>query len=235
MTKNVTKTSKTKKATKSTKVSPRVKAAADGKYLELRIGIRNYVRKHFEDWNPDTVEEIEQSVQVFAYETILSLAKKNRLHDAFATTIAQYGIKKHMTGRPGGLPSNSTDVLGERCKYLRRVKVSNHGLCENVADTFQSEATVVDGRYPVHRTVALRIDFFETWYRQQTPKDQIIIRELAMGHTTTEVAQANGISMGRVSQLRKAYAKSWYEFISDPKDKPDLLEELKALADKEST
>jgi len=215
---------------KTTKVTPHTKEEADAKYHSLRIGIRNYVKKTFEDRDPNFIEEIEQSVQVFAYESILSLAKKGRLCDAYATILAQFGIRKHLTGRPGGLRSNSRDVFGEMCKYLGRSKIKHYGLAENITDSFESESTANDGRYPIHRTVALKIDFFENWFAHQTPKDQEIIRLLAYGETTGDVAKKYNVSPAMVTYWRRKYEKSWNEFISDPKEKPDLLDELRELA-----
>ena len=216
-----------------TAFTPQTIAEADAKYLELRIGIRNYVRKVFEDRDPNTIDEIEQSVQVFSWESIRSLARKGRLCDAYATVLANYGIRKHCSGRVGGLPSNSRDVLSELCKYLNRAKVRHYGLCENITDSFESEATANDGRYPIHRTVALRIDFFQTWLARQTPRDQQIIKDMAYGETTNDLARKYGVSAACISQYRRKYANSWYEFINPKEDDDtDFVEELKKLADK---
>ena len=220
----------TKVTKKNVNISETILKQAHAKYEELRIGIRNYVHKVFDGWDYDRVEEIEQSVQAYAYEAILSLAPKGRLCDAYATVLAQYGIRRHMVGRPGGLSQSATDVTSPRCQYLGRARVVNYGCAYGIADTFQSEATITDGRYPVHRTVALRIDFFETWLNRQTPRDQQIIKDMAYGETTNDLARKYGVSAASISCYRKKYANSWYEFISDPKDKPDLLDELKELA-----
>ena len=215
---------------KAAKVTPQTDAEADAKYVELAPGIRNYVRKRFEECrDPNSLDELVQSVQVYSWESIRSLARKGRLCDAYATVLANYGIRKYLTGRVGGIPSNSTDVLGERCKYLNRAKVKNYGLCEHVTDSFESEATANDGRYPVHRTVGLKIDFFENWLTKQTPRDQRIIKDMAMGETTNDLARKYGVSAASISQYRRKYAESWYAFI-DPKEETDFVEELKELA-----
>ena len=229
-TKAITKTAKSKKVTK---ISQSILKKAHAKYEELRMGIRNYVRKVFDGRDPDFVEEIEQSVQVYSYESILSLAQKGRLCDAYATTLAQYGIRRYMVGRPGGLRQSSTDVTSPRCQYLGRSKVKHYGLCEHIADTFQSEATVVDGRYPVHKTVALRIDFFETWLANQSRRDQEIIKDMAYGETTNDLAMKYGVSAASISCYRRKYADSWYAFINPP-EKTDWIEELRELAAKEA-
>lgn len=119
--------------------------------------------------------------------------------------------------------------MAEHCQLLGRVKVHNAGLADHIADTFESEATAVDARYPVHKTVQLRIDFFQTWLRSQTDRDQQIIRDLAMDETTGDVAKKYGVSPASISQYRRRYADSYYSFINLAEE-TDLLEELRNLA-----
>ena len=219
--------------TKDTKNTPNTIAEADAKFLELMPGIRNYVQIAYSNRNRNATEDAEQSVLFYALTAIRSLAAKGRLEDAHPTILAGYGLRRHRIGRVGGVRENCRDVLAERCQHLRRTEVLHQGLCEHIADTFQSEATVVDGRYPVHRTVALRIDFFETWLAKQTPRDQQIIKDMAYGETTNDLARKYGVSAASISQYRRKYEKSWNEFIN-PKEDTDLIDELKELADKEA-
>jgi transposase-like protein len=72
------------------------------------------------------------------------------------------------------------------------------------------------------------MDFFEGWYQQQSPRDREIIRDLAMGETTADVAKKYGVSPGAVSQWRRKYAESWQKFI-DPPEKTDIIDDLKDL------
>jgi len=46
--------------------------------------------------------------------------------------------------------------------------------------------------------VQFKIDFFEGWLPQQSPRDQEIILDLAKGHTTGEVAKKHGVSDGAI-------------------------------------
>ena len=90
-------------------------------------------------------------------------------------------------------------------------------------ENFLSDATIVDRKYPVDRTVKLRIDF-ENWFANQTARDQEIINDMAYGETTSDLAKKYKVSAPSISCYRKKYADSWYEFICDSKDKPDLKE-----------
>ena len=203
---------------------------ADDRFLEMFPIIKRQAQRAFSGYNADKRDEAVQGVSVLALEMTRSLAASGRLHEAYPTTIAKFAVGKYREGRIG-VPSSSTDAMAESCRHLGRSTVKHYGLAENIADTFESEATATDGRYPVHRTVGFKIDFFETWLASQTPKNQAIIRDLAMGYTPGEIATKHGISMARVSQLRKQYEKDWNAFI-DPKEERDFIDELRELAAK---
>jgi hypothetical protein len=107
--------------------------------------------------------------------------------------------------------------MSQFCQSLGRAKVKHYGICENIADTFESEATATDARDPPDRMVQFRMDFFEGWYHQQSPKDQQIIKDLAMGSTQSEVAKKHGLTSACIAWYRKKYAESWDTFIKDRK------------------
>jgi hypothetical protein len=63
--------------------------------------------------------------------------------------------------------------------------------------------------------VQMKMDY-EGWYHLQSPRDQKIIADLAMGETTNAVARKFGVSAGLISIKRKNFAKSWNAFINAP-------------------
>ena len=97
----------------------------------------------------------------------------------------------------------------------------NYGLAENISDSFESEATATDARYPVDRTVQFKMDFFEGWFQQQTPKHKEIIRLLALGNIQV------GVSPTCICQYQKRFRASWNEYIADKKgtDKKEAAKE----------
>lgn len=211
------------------KKSVPTKEQIEAKFLELMPTITKIARHAFKEYDADRRDDAVQSVLVKAFQNIQGLAEQDRLDDAYVSPIARFAVKAHKTGRIGGLPQNSTDVMAEHCRWLGRSTVKNFGLATDIADSFESEATATDARYPVHKTVQLKMDFFENWYRQQSPRDREIICDLAMGETTGDVAKKYGVSPGAASQWRRKYADSWYSFIN-PAEETDLIEELRALA-----
>ena len=200
------------------------------KFLELLPGITNYAKRAFHGYDHGRRDDAVSEVIAWAFVNIKQLAEAGRLDEAFATPIATFAIGRYRAGRRVGAGQNSTDVTSPHCQLLGRSRVLNAGLADHIADSFESEATAVDARYPVHRTAQLRIDFFQTWLKQQSHRDQQIIRDLAMGETTNDVAKKYGFSAGRISQLRRSYAESWYAFINPVKE-TDLIEELRELAE----
>lgn len=189
------------------------------KFLELLPAITATAKRAFRMYDPDRRDDAVQSVVVAAFQNIKQLAANGKLDEAFATPLAVYGIKGYRCGRIGGVSQSSTDVFAERCRWLNRSKVVNYGIAEGISDTFESEASAVDARYPVHRVVEFRIDFFETWLKTRSERDQKVIGEMAMGATTGEIAKKYGVSPGAVSQWRKRFADSWNEFINPAKNK----------------
>lgn len=199
------------------------------KFLELMPKIIKIAKHAFKEYDADRKEDAVQSVLVTAFHNVKLLAEQGRLDDAFATPIAWYAVKAHKCGRIGGVPQNSTDVFGERCRWLGRSTIKNYGLATEITDSFESEATAADARYPVHKTVQLKMDFFENWFRQQTPRDQEAMKMLAIGEATGDVAKHFGVSPGAVSQWRRRFADSWFAFIN-PAEETDFIEELRTLA-----
>ncbi len=202
------------------------------KFMLLMPRLCKIASHFFKEYDADKRDDAMQSVLVTAFEIMKQLAEKGRLEDAYANPIAKYAIGRYREGRLGGLPSCSADVFGERCRWLGRSSIKHFGLATEIADSFESEATVTDARYPVQRQVQFKMDFMENWYRQQTPKDQEIIRDLARGETTNDVSRKFGLSAARISQLRRKYSDSWYAFINPVvEDETNFIDELKELAD----
>lgn len=206
----------------------------NARFLTLLPGIKSYAWRAFQDYGHDRRDDAVGEVVAWAFVLVKQLAEQGRLDEAFATPIAMYAIKRYREGRRVGSGQNSTDVTSPHCQLLGRAKIRNAGLARHIADSFESEASAADARYPVHKIVQLRIDFFQTWLMQQSQRDQEIIRDLARGETTNDVSRKHGVSAGLISQYRRRYAESWYSFIN-PAEEVDLMEELQALAAEEET
>ena len=61
---------------------------------------------------------------------------------------------------------------------------------------------------------AFRIDFND-WLRKLSRRDRRIIARLARGERACAVAERFGLSQGRISQIRRAFAENWNRFLGD--------------------
>jgi hypothetical protein len=188
------------------------------KFLEMMPVIIKSAKHAFADYSPDKRDEATQNILCWSFLNLKNLAASGKLHDVHPRPIAKFAIGRHHEGRSFGTVTSSGDVMSSYCRSLGRVHtVKNYGICENIADTFESEVSATDARYPPDRVVQFKIDFHEGWLQQQTPKDKEIIRLLASGETPSNTARLVGVSPACINQYQKRYAKSWNEFIKDKK------------------
>jgi hypothetical protein len=189
------------------------------KFLEMMPVITKSALHAFADYNPDKRAEAVQNILCWAFLNLKNLAASGKLHDAHSRPIAKFAIGRHHEGRSFGTVTSSTDVMSSYCKSLGRVHtVKHYGLAENIADTFEGEASATDGRYPPDRIVQFRMDFYEGWLQQQTTKDKEIIRLLAVGERPSDVARKVGVSPACINQYQKRSRASWNADISDKKE-----------------
>jgi hypothetical protein len=69
----------------------------------------------------------------------------------------------------------------------------------------------LDRRGRVDEQAAFNIDF-PAWLATLPAVKRRVAEKLARGHGTGEAARVTGVSAGRVSQLRRELADSWFDF-----------------------
>jgi hypothetical protein len=72
-------------------------------------------------------------------------------------------------------------------------------------------------RSPVDEQVCFRLDF-PRWLVRLGERRRRIAQDMALGHRTADLAQAYGVSQGRISQLRREFYLDWTLFCADPAD-----------------
>jgi hypothetical protein len=70
---------------------------------------------------------------------------------------------------------------------------------------------IADRRASIPDVAATRIDFAE-WLKTLSRRDRRIVKALAQGEPTMDVAVQFQVSPGRISQLRRQYELSWKSF-----------------------
>jgi hypothetical protein len=74
------------------------------------------------------------------------------------------------------------------------------------------ELLVEDKRASVPDQVAAKLDV-GAWFATLSHRMKRIARDLAHGFSTSEVAEKNGVTPGRISQVRRALERSWGAFL----------------------
>jgi hypothetical protein len=149
----------------------------------------------------DNFDDALQELTVLAYDLYRALVRKGK--DIFYTPIMKFAIKRYQEGRRF-IGSNSVDAMSEGTKIKGRSKI-------NKEDTL---FLIADWKTNVAKSVHFKIDFSE-WYHLQSPKDQSIIKDLAIGETPSDIARKHGQSPSSITYRRQYYAKNWKDYTAD--------------------
>jgi len=158
----------------------------------------------------DSFDDALQEMRTIAFDIYRSLVRRGK--QVFYSPIARFAIQRYKAGRRFA-GSSTTDVLSDETRILGRCESCsldqfylNDGDLPFLTDWRQSD---------VADAVQFKIDF-EDWHYHQSPRDQQIIDDLAMGETTNAVSRKHGLSASLISHNRKRYFKSWKNFIDPP-------------------
>ena len=159
----------------------------------------------------DRFDDIVQELVGFSLVMYNSLVQRGK--EIFYSALVRFAIGRYREGRRVA-GCNTTDLLSNQAKMLGRSRTCQLSPFEADPENWRF---MQDQRSEFERTVYTRLDY-ETWYHRQSPRDQEIISDLAMGETTNAVAAKYGVSAGLISIKRRQFAKSWYEFIDSEKE-----------------
>ena len=120
---------------------------------------------------------------------------------AYATPLAQFGIRQVRDGRMTGGHLNCRDVLSPYCRKLKGITVERLDKYDETEECWQ-EIPIPDQTCTPADLAASRIDV-PAWFQKLKPRDRRIARFLGIGNRTSDAAEKFGMSEGRVSQLRR--------------------------------
>ena len=152
----------------------------------------------------DNYDDAMQELTTLAFDMYHSLVRRGK--EIYFTPIMKYAIARYREGRRF-IGYDTVDALAEGAKRKGRTLIKK-------GDTIY---TMLDMKDNVARAVQFKLDFTD-WYHRQSTRDQQIIVDLAMSHTTNEVAKMFGVTSAAISQKRRAYEKSWHNFIDPPEN-----------------
>jgi hypothetical protein len=165
---------------------------------------------------PDRRADRVAEMVALAWHWYVRLARRGKDPAQFATALASYAARAVQNGRRVCGQEKSRDVLSPRAQQLHDLVV------EPLQDFSTRDGNVFDEalhgntRTPVPEQAMFRIDF-AAWLATLGARNSGIANDLAMGHRTTDVAAAYGLSPSRVSQLRQEFRDDWERFtVAEP-------------------
>jgi hypothetical protein len=138
------------------------------------------------------------------------LVKRGKENLAFASVLARFAVSQIRAGRRVGGRLNAQDVSSSYAQTRKKFQMGRLDHFDPVEGLWK-EAIVEDCRTPPADQACFRIDFSQ-WLDTLPPRDRRIAEALADGHRTTDIAVRFGLTLGRVSQLRRELEKSWLAF-----------------------
>lgn len=139
-----------------------------------------------------------------AWKWYLRLLERGKDVRAFPAVFCSLVVRAVRSGRRLCGQERATDALSSVAR--RRHAFTVRGL-PPAGDVFD-EALRDNTRSPVPDQAAFRSDFRD-WLRSLTRRERAVVRRLARGHTTGEVARSFGVSAARISQLRRRFRDGW--------------------------
>jgi hypothetical protein len=189
-------------------------------FVALLPTILNYVTPAFRKLKPEAQAEAVQEAVASSYVAFSRLVRQGRESLVYPTVLAGFAIKQVRAGRRVGGRLNVQDISSAYAQRKKDIKIERLDRFDSKKGFWQ-EVIVEDDRTPVLDQVSFRIDF-PIWLDTLPPRDRQIAQSLAEGESTTDVARRFGLTLGRVSQLRRRFEKSWLAFIGE-QEQAELL------------
>jgi hypothetical protein len=151
-------------------------------------------------------------VIALAWRTFVALTRRGEDPAGFISTLALRSSQAVRAGRRLTRAESARDVLSPVARRRHGFLVAGLGVTSRL-DPRLAEALADDTRTPVPDQAAFRADY-PRWRARFGRRDRQVLDALAAGGRTGEVARRFGLSAGRVSQLRRAFAANWDDFQS---------------------
>jgi len=194
------------------------------RFATLLPVILQYVTWAFRALGPEAKAEAIQEAVASCCVAYSRLAQQGRERHAFATVLARYAVAQVRVGRQVGGRLNIRDISSKYAQLRKRFSVRRLDRFDPVEACWR-EAVVEDYRTPVADQASFRIDF-PVWLKTLPPRERRIAKALAKGERTTDLARRFGVSLARISQLRRKFEKSWLAFHGEEETKNERIKLL---------
>lgn len=179
-------------------------------FLQLLPMLKRYACFAFRQMNPVAQEDAVSDVVVNAMVAYRRLHERGQLQRAFASVLVRYAVAQYRRGQRVGTPQRTNDVFSPVAKSKGDFELASIGSPSAQSGTWM-ECLADNRRSTIPNQVAFRIDF-PRWLKGLPDRDRMVAEQLALGHSTSDVANTFDLTRGRISQLRRELALSWYAF-----------------------
>jgi hypothetical protein len=180
------------------------------RFLELLPRIRRQASLAFRHLGTEARHELTEETVANAFCAFVRLLRQGKADLAYATPLAQFGIRQACDGRRVGCRQNTKDVMSVRARRTHGIKIVPIDQRDRKTGAW-NQLLVEDRKAGPAETAAARIDVAE-WFSRLSKRNRTIAKTLALGEPTGAVARKFNLSSGRVSQLRNWFERDWKRF-----------------------
>ena len=194
-------------------------------FLQVLPRIQTHAEIHFRHLRcPGRREDAVAEVVALAWEWFLRLTERQKDVAEFVSAVADFAVRHVRSGRGLCGQQRSKDAMSPVAQRLHGFRVEPltypfrqghdglfsdpHG--QDTRDAFEErlrDNTVT----PPEEQAAFRIDY-RVWLSQLGDRNRRIAEDMALDHSTRELAARHRLSQGRISQLRREFHLDWRWF-----------------------
>ncbi len=188
--------------------SPKDELDWQSAFADILPEIKKWLRLAFCRLGAEAREDAIEEGIIHALLSYSRLHGKGRAAKANASSLAWYAARAVKRGRPAVGRMNGRDPLSRYAQVGSGIRLERQ-------NGEWIDKLVADKRASVPDQVAAKLDV-TAWFTSLTQRTKQIAKDLAIGSSTSEVAQKHGVTQGRISQLRRRLAESWATFQQEP-------------------
>jgi hypothetical protein len=160
----------------------------------------------------DRREDCVGEVVAVAWKWHVRLAERGRDCSQFVVTFAHLAVRAVISGRRLCGQERVNDVMSRSCQQRHSFRVTRFD--GSIWSDLFADALADNTHSSIPVQVQFRGDFAD-WASRLPARMQQVMKELAMGERTRDVARATGVSAARISQMRGELRRSYLQFLMD--------------------
>jgi hypothetical protein len=160
---------------------------------------------------PHQKEDAIAEAIALAWRWYLRLAERGKDAAGFPSALAVFAARRVQGGRHHCGQEKTREVLSPLAQRRHGFTVVALPPGSRLGDNVFDQALRDNMQTPVPDQVCFRCDF-PSWHGTRSDRDRRLIDDLMIGGRTGEGASKNGLSPGRVAQLRRAFHADWERF-----------------------